>query len=154
MTLFALTLLIVGIGISGWRITKYRGQGQLAFRIVRLWPLPLVGLALQVVALGWAEGAERITLFALALVLLLLFFAANFQYVPLRLLALGFALNLLPILSNGGYMPITPEAMASLNPGTRAEQWSSGRDNIAILTVEEGFELGRQAWSGVLADAA
>ncbi len=126
MTLFALTLLIVGIGISGWRITKYRGQGQLAFRIVRLWPLPLVGLALQVVALGWADGAERITLFALALVLLLLFFAANFQYVPLRLLALGFALNLLPILSNGGYMPITPEAMASLNPGTRAEQWSSG----------------------------
>jgi alkylmercury lyase len=31
-----------------------------------------------------------------------------------------------------------------------AERWSRDRDNIAILTVEEGFELGRQLWSEVL----
>jgi alkylmercury lyase len=34
-----------------------------------------------------------------------------------------------------------------------AEPWASGRDGIAILTVDEGFELGRQAWSRVLAAA-
>ena len=31
-----------------------------------------------------------------------------------------------------------------------AERWAAGRDDIAILTVEEGFELGRQVWAGVL----
>ncbi len=126
MTLFALTLLIVGLGIGGWRITKYRGWGSPAIPVLRLWLLPFIGLALQFGALRWAGGTERIALFALSQALLVLFFGANFKYAPLRLLALGFVLNLLPILLNGGYMPITPEAMASLNPGTRAEQWISG----------------------------
>ncbi len=31
-----------------------------------------------------------------------------------------------------------------------AERWAAGRDDIAILTVDEGFELGRQIWSRVL----
>jgi len=31
-----------------------------------------------------------------------------------------------------------------------AERWAAGRDDIAILTVDEGFELGRQVWSKVL----
>ena len=34
-----------------------------------------------------------------------------------------------------------------------AEQWTSTRDDIEILTVDEAFELGRHAWSGVLAYA-
>jgi len=40
--------------------------------------------------------------------------------------------------------------------GTReeAERWASRRDDIVILTVDEGFELGRQVWSTVLSDAA
>jgi len=36
----------------------------------------------------------------------------------------------------------------------QAERWAVGRDDIAILTVDEGFELGRRAWSGVLAEVA
>ncbi len=35
-----------------------------------------------------------------------------------------------------------------------AEQWAAARDDLAILSVDEGFELGRQMWSRVLADAA
>ena len=31
-----------------------------------------------------------------------------------------------------------------------AEPWAAGRDDIAILTVREGFALGRQVWSRVL----
>ncbi len=31
-----------------------------------------------------------------------------------------------------------------------AERWAAGRDDIAILTVDEGFELGRQVWARVL----
>ena len=33
------------------------------------------------------------------------------------------------------------------------EQWAAGRDDIEILSVHEGFELGKQAWSKVLAYA-
>ncbi len=34
-----------------------------------------------------------------------------------------------------------------------AEQWAAGRDDIEILSVDEGFELGKQFWSKVLAYA-
>lgn len=34
-----------------------------------------------------------------------------------------------------------------------ADAWTSERDDIEILTVDEAFELGRHAWSGVLAYA-
>src|SRR5258708_37871925 len=31
-----------------------------------------------------------------------------------------------------------------------AERWAAGRSNIAVITVDEGFDLGRQLWSRVL----
>jgi len=34
-----------------------------------------------------------------------------------------------------------------------AERWAAGRGDIEILTVDEGFELGRQVWSRVLSYA-
>jgi alkylmercury lyase len=33
-----------------------------------------------------------------------------------------------------------------------AERWATGREDIALLTVDEGFELGRRVWSSVLVD--
>jgi alkylmercury lyase len=35
-----------------------------------------------------------------------------------------------------------------------AKLWTAGRPDIVILTVDEGFELGRRVWSSVLADIA
>ena len=29
------------------------------------------------------------------------------------------------------------------------ERWANGRDDIVLPTVEEGFNFGRQMWSGV-----
>ena len=34
-----------------------------------------------------------------------------------------------------------------------AERWAAGRDDIAILSVDEGFELGQQVWARVLSHA-
>ncbi len=126
MTLYALSLFAVALGIAGWRMRTLSGLAAFAPPAFRLLPLGILALALQFVALRWAGGVERIVIFTLSYVLLLLFFVANFRYRPLRLLFLGFLLNLLPILFNGGYMPITPEAMASLHPATTADQWVSG----------------------------
>ncbi len=33
---------------------------------------------------------------------------------------------------------------------SEAEQWASGRDDIEILSLEEGYELAQQLWSDVL----
>jgi alkylmercury lyase len=33
-----------------------------------------------------------------------------------------------------------------------AERWAAGREDIAVLTVDEGFALGRRVWSTVLVD--
>lgn len=35
-----------------------------------------------------------------------------------------------------------------------AERWAAARDDVAIITVDEGFDLGRQVWSTVLSGAA
>jgi hypothetical protein len=152
MTLFALVLLAVGVGIGGWRMaTRGSGRDDALTSLdsaqdapLRLVPLPLIGFGLQLVALQWAGGAERFVLFTLSQALLLLFFAANLRHAPLRLLSIGFALNLLPMLSNGGYMPITPEAVANLHPGTSAAQWSSGliragSKDIVLTAAEAPF---------------
>ncbi|MBI3537605.1 MAG: DUF5317 family protein, partial [Chloroflexi bacterium] len=126
MTLYALALFVVALGIAGWRMWTLAGRAAFAPPAFRLMPLGILALALQFVALRWAGGVERIVVFTLSYISLFLFFVANFQSRPLRLLGLGFLLNLLPILFNGGYMPITPEAMASLHPSTTADQWGSG----------------------------
>jgi alkylmercury lyase len=35
-----------------------------------------------------------------------------------------------------------------------AERWAAGREDIAVLSVDEGFALGRRIWSSVLVDIA
>jgi uncharacterized protein DUF5317 len=126
MTLFALALLVVGVSVSGWQIVTQGGWGNVALPPLKFALLPLLGFGLQVLALRWAGGPERLVLFSLSQILLLTFFSANFKYAPLRLLCLGFLLNLLPIMFNGGYMPIMPEALARMYPGVDIQQWASG----------------------------
>jgi hypothetical protein len=127
MFLLALALALVSAGIVAWRLARTsEGRSGIEPASLRLIPLPLVSVAMQFVALRWDSSIERIVLFTLSQALLILFFVANLRHAPLRLLAFGFALNLLPMLLNGGYMPITPEAMAGLHSGTTAADWASG----------------------------
>jgi hypothetical protein len=126
MALFALTLLVVGLGVGGWQLVRHGGWSNVAPPPLRLIWLPLIGFGLQWVALRSSGGALRLGLFALSYGLLLCFLGANWKYASLRLLAVGYLLNLLPILANGGYMPITPEAMSQIHPSTSLAQWPSG----------------------------
>jgi Family of unknown function (DUF5317) len=125
MTLFALALVAVGVGAVAWKMIRSPGGGSIPTPL-RLAPLALVAFGSQLAALNWAEGIERVALFVLSQGLLVLFFVANFKRKPLRLIAIGFLLNLLPIAFNSGYMPITPEAMSRLHPETSAAQWTAG----------------------------
>jgi hypothetical protein len=126
MTLFALTLLSVGLCVGGWQLARHGGWSNVAQPSLRFVLLPFIGFGLQWVALRSAGGAWRVGLFALSHCLLLGFLVANWKYASLRVLAVGYLLNLLPILANSGYMPITPEALSQIHPGTSVEQWPSG----------------------------
>ena len=126
MPLFTLTLLAVGVGVGGWRLVRPGSGGSMALPSLRLLPLPLLGLLLQFLALRWAGGPERLALIVASQSLLLAFCLANWRYSALRLLSVGFMLNLLPMLLNGGYMPITPEAMRAIVGPSKADFVISG----------------------------
>lgn len=57
---------------------------------------------------------------------LLLFALANFSLPGFPLLALGLASNLLVILVNGGWMPISPEMVQRVLPHVSPEDWQIG----------------------------
>ncbi len=57
---------------------------------------------------------------------LLLFVGFNLNQPGFWALGLGLGLNLLVIVINGGWMPITPETLARLNPGVPSSTWQIG----------------------------
>ena len=73
-----------------------------------------------------APGLARRVVLPLTIALLLVFALRNWRLWGLRLMALGFLLNLLAISSNGGLMPVSPEDIAELNMAERIENVQLG----------------------------
>lgn len=77
-----------------------------------------LALAIQIVAIYWATGDRYLYLQGGALVvsslLLLPVVWCNRRSPGLALIGLGLALNLAVMVANGGFMPITPEAVARI----------------------------------------
>ncbi|MCJ7510990.1 MAG: DUF5317 domain-containing protein [Dehalococcoidia bacterium] len=71
-------------------------------------------------------GLARRVLLPLTFVLLLVFALRNWHLWGVRVMAVGFLLNLLVIGSNGGLMPITPAEVASVNLLDRIENVQLG----------------------------
>jgi hypothetical protein len=65
-------------------------------------------------------------LFLLSHLLLLAFVWQNRRLVGIQIVGLGVVCNLLVILANGGFMPISPETLVRINPGSSSDQWSVG----------------------------
>lgn len=126
MTLFAIVLGLLAAGILLWRAKRSDRRSRSPGAPLRLLFLPFAGLLIQILSLRWSGGIERVGLFTVSQILILTFIAANWSLVPLRLFATGLFLNLLPMLANGGYMPITPETMAQIHPGSTAADWTIG----------------------------
>ena len=126
MPFFAVVFVTIGIAVSLWRMVVRGGKGNFAPITPRLAILPVLGLGLQFLALQWTGGIERFVPLALSQALLLMFFVTNWNHRPLRLIAAGVLVNLIASISNGGYMPITPQAMSGLHPETNVVQWSTG----------------------------
>jgi hypothetical protein len=86
----------------------------------RAWPLALVGLVLQIVPIsmkGQSGHLLAVGLLVASYAVLVLFVALNLRLAGFWVVGLGFALNLLVILVNGG-MPVSRHALAvAYGPG-------------------------------------
>ncbi|MBI5877273.1 MAG: DUF5317 domain-containing protein [Chloroflexi bacterium] len=87
--------------------------------------LPFVALGVQAWALRGDDGSHRLGLMALSFVLLFAFTWQNRKHRPMLLLLAGLLLNMAPMLLHNGYMPITPETLATLFPSA-PENWPLG----------------------------
>jgi hypothetical protein len=126
-----LTLAVV-IGVVGCAI---RSRGHAASQIASLplrstW-LALLALLLQLPLLRARAGPPQQVaiaqiLFLSSHLLLLAFVWRNWRLRGLPIVGLGVLCNLIVILANGGLMPITPETLVRINPGTSPDQWLVG----------------------------
>jgi hypothetical protein len=111
-------------------LVRHRGR---AFHEIAALPLRTIWLAGLALILQWpllqAQGGSvqaiqvQQALFLLSLVLLLAFVWRNRRLHGIQIVGWGVICNLLVILVNGGWMPITPQTLARINPGTVPEQW-------------------------------
>jgi hypothetical protein len=103
--------LVVGL-LAGGRVDRLAD-----LRIRWAW-LAIAGLAAQVVLFltptGEALGPAAPWLYAGSTTAILVVILANLRVPGLALVAVGAACNLAAIVANGGYMPVSPAALASL----------------------------------------
>lgn len=120
----------LGVGAS---LARHRARAPALIARISLrsaW-LALLALALQWPLLRARAGptedlAVQQALFLLSHLLLLAFVWRNRRQPGILVVGLGVACNLLVILANGGLMPITPETLARINPGTPLDGWPLG----------------------------
>jgi hypothetical protein len=122
--------LAVVLGLIG-SLIRYRSQV-----LSHIASIPLRGawLALVAVVLQWpllqspggpvAQLGVPQALFLLSHGLLLIFVWSNRKQAGILIVGLGIICNLLVISVNGGLMPITPETLTRINPGSIREEWS------------------------------
>lgn len=124
MLLFALLLLAILAVIA--LVARRRSTSPIVIELRSLWLAPCALLLQLPLVQAWGGAGWRSLLFLASFSLLLLFCALNWRYLGARLLLVGFLLNFVVVLANGGFMPISQEAVARLHPGTTTADWPAG----------------------------
>jgi hypothetical protein len=91
--------------------------------------LALFALAMQTIAIFVPLGLDDIPkrlLFALSYLILLIFIARNLPRPGIAIIGIGVLLNMLPIVANGGLMPVTAENLAKIGQTHRIEGRQEG----------------------------
>lgn len=119
---------ILGLLVS---LVCYRGHalGRIAAIPLRSAWLAVLAVALQLPLLRSPAGPPQEfglqqSLFLTSQLLLLAFIWYNRRLVGVLIVGVGLLCNLLTIVLNGGFMPITPETLTRINPGTTVDAWS------------------------------
>ena len=121
---------ILGLIASFFR-HRSEAASQIASIPLRAPWLALVALVLQVPLLRAPSGPTQQVVavqavFLLSHLLLLSFVWLNRRLVGIQIVGLGVLCNLAVILTNGGFMPITPETLVRINPGSTLDHWTVG----------------------------
>ncbi len=124
--------LAVVVGLLAGLI-RYRGcalERIAAISLRHAW-LVLLALALQLPLLRAEAGprqhiAVQQALFLASHLLLLAFVALNRRSTAIKIAGVGVVCNLIAILANGGLMPISPETLVQINPGSSLAQFPVG----------------------------
>ncbi|MFB0535265.1 MAG: DUF5317 domain-containing protein [Anaerolineae bacterium] len=101
-----------------------------------------LALALQIAAVYWAAGdiyLQRGALIASSLLLLPVVWR-NRRTPGLALIGLGLTLNLVVMVANGGFMPVTPEAVARIED----QHLIVHRDGVERMSGSKGIVLPRE----------
>lgn len=114
-------------------LIRYRGRALERIAAISLrhaW-LVLLALALQMPLLRAPAGprqdvAVQQALFLASHLLLLAFVVINRRSAAIAIAGVGVACNLVVILANGGLMPISPETLVQINPGSSLAQFPAG----------------------------
>ena len=147
--LAAILLSIIVALIRGGRLDRLAG---VSFR--HGW-VALLALGLQVAIVYAVEPGSRPSAWLLigSHVLLIFVIAVNRNIPGLPIVGLGLGLNLLVMLVNGGFMPVTPEALAQAGLSHRAQGLSAGdhvlgakdvllpRDNTRLWILSDIFAV-------------
>ncbi len=114
-------------------LVRYRGH---TFQHIASIPLQGAWLVLLALLLQWPLLASPVgavqrlrmqqALLVLSHLLLLVFVWQNRGLAGVQIMGLGVVGNLLVILANGGFMPITPDTLVHINPGSTWGQWPVG----------------------------
>lgn len=121
----------VGLGLAGAVLRSSLGRRRLSPpRLHRsgLVPVTFASQAFAFYMPGILAIPESLVCMGLVIsqVGLLAFAWLNRRQAGMRLLGLGLALNFAVIAANGGWMPISPETLARLVPGTLPAEWTAG----------------------------
>jgi hypothetical protein len=105
------------------------------------WPLALGGLAVQVVLFAdpFAEriGSAGPAIYVASTLVVLVALLRNVALPGLAIIAVGGVLNLVPILTNGGFMPSSPEAWLALTG--MAQLPGGGFTNVVLSGPDTPF---------------
>lgn len=128
-------MILAAAVILGLIASFARHRGETLNRIAAI-PLRWAWLAILALVLQWpilrapagpTQGLSlQQALFLISHLLLLVFVWLNRRQFGVLLVGAGVICNLLVILVNGGFMPITPETLVKINPGSTIEQWPEG----------------------------
>ncbi len=112
---------------------------------LRIAGIVLAALAIQLIALFGDLGSDDIfrrILFIASYLLLIVFVFANVRRPSIALFGAGVLLNFLPIIANGGLMPITPETLqktGDVPEDARIGEWV--RDTKDVLLERDDVHL-------------
>jgi len=139
LLVFTIIAFLISLALGG----KFKYLLQIHFRQSFL---VLISMALQILVFStwWQsrpdEASWGLFLYAVSLLLLVLFIIVNFKILGFPLIALGLLLNASVILANGGYMPASLEALQRAGIASDTQAYAAARaTNSALIT--EGTRL-------------